>query len=171
MEKYIVFIQVHGQPGILEAEVSDAATLAEIHAALAALGIKIDAETLIFIDEAEQHEQGEPHQRVGRLKPGCRIHVSGCKHIKTTVHFAHHTAGRDFAPGTRVRKVKEWAVREFRMDPKDAAEHVLQLCNSTDRPSTDTPLHQLVQGHDCRLCFDLVPDKRVEGHHDGRDRA
>jgi hypothetical protein len=49
------------------------------------------------------------------------------------------------------------------MDPKDAAEHVLQLCNSTDRPPSDTPLHQLVHGPHCALCFDLVPEKRVEG--------
>jgi hypothetical protein len=49
------------------------------------------------------------------------------------------------------------------LSPKDAAEHVLQLCNSTERPPSDTPLHQLVQGHACELCFDLVPEKRVEG--------
>jgi hypothetical protein len=24
-------------------------------------------------------------------------------------------------------------------------------------------LHQLVHGHACELCFDLVPEKRVEG--------
>jgi hypothetical protein len=40
---------------------------------------------------------------------------------------------------------------------------VLQICNSADRPPSDTPLHQLVHGHDCSLCFDLVPEKRVEG--------
>jgi hypothetical protein len=59
--------------------------------------------------------------------------------------------------------VKEWAVHKFELNPKDAAEHVLQLCQSTDRPSTDTPLLQLVGDHACTLCFDLVPDKRVEG--------
>ena len=66
-------------------------------------------------------------------------------------------------PGARVRAVKEWAVRKFKMDPKDAADHVLQVCKSTARPASDTPLHQLLHGHDCALCFDLVPEKRVEG--------
>jgi hypothetical protein len=59
--------------------------------------------------------------------------------------------------------VKAWAAQTFKLSAKDAAEHVLQLCNSTDRPPSDTPLHQLVHGHGCELCFDLVPEKRVEG--------
>ena len=59
--------------------------------------------------------------------------------------------------------MKEWAARTFKMDPKDAAEHVLQICKSTERPASNTPLQQLVQGHTCAVCFDLVPEKRVEG--------
>ena len=54
----IIFIQVHGRPGILEAELSEAATLGELHDALAAVGVPVDAETFIFIDEAEDHLQG-----------------------------------------------------------------------------------------------------------------
>ena len=89
--------------------------------------------------------------------------MTRCRRIKTTVHFLDKTAEHEFAPGARVRAVKEWAVQTFKQSPKDAAEHVLQLCHSTERPSSDTPLHQLVQGHACDLCFDLVPEKRVEG--------
>ena len=106
---------------------------------------------------------GPHHEHLGHVKGGSRIHVSRCKRIKTTVHFAHQTVEREFAPGIRVRAVKAWAVHELKMDPRDAAEHVLQLCGSTERPSTDTPLIQLVHGHGCEVCFDLVPDKRVEG--------
>jgi hypothetical protein len=61
-----------------------------------------------------------------------------------------------------VRAVKVWSVKQFGLDHKDAAEHVLQRCGSTDRPPSDTPLHTLLEG-DCALCFDLVPEKRVEG--------
>lgn len=163
MSKPIIFIQVHGRPGILEAELSEAATLGELHDVLTAAGIQIDAETFIFIDDAEHHQHGDRHQLVDRLKHGSRIHVSRCKRIKTTVYFLDKTAEHEFPPGARVRAVKEWAVCNFRMNPKDAAEHVLQLCSSTKRPSSDTPLHELVEGHGCALCFDLVPEKRVEG--------
>ena len=167
MSKVIVFIQVHGTPGVLEAELSAATTLGELQDGLAAAGVTLDAETLIFIDEAGDHLGGDRNDPVHGVKHGCRIHVSRCKRIKTTAHYLEKTAERDFPPGARVRAVKEWAVHKFELNPKDAAEHVLQLCKSSDRPSSDTPLHQLVgghhHGHGCGVCFDLVPDKRVEG--------
>ncbi len=163
MSKPIIFIQVHGRPGILEAELSEAATIGEIHDALAAAGIQIDAETVIYVDDAEDHLYGDRKAPAAGLKHGSRIHVTRCKRIKVTVNFLEKSAEESFPPGTRVRKVKDWAVRTFEMDPKDAAEHVLQLCKSTERPASDTPLQQLVQGHACAVCFDLVPEKRVEG--------
>jgi len=174
MSKIIVFIQVHGQSGVREAELSAASNLGELQDALVAAGVKLDAETFLFLDEGEEHLCGERQHPVHGLKHGCRIHLSRCKRIKTTVQFLEKSAERDFPPGARVRAVKEWAVRKFELSPKDAAEHVLQLCKSTERPPSDTPLLQLVGGHDhhdchehgrhgCKLCFDLVPDKRVEG--------
>jgi hypothetical protein len=163
MSKTLIFIQAHGRPGILEAELSEAALLGELHDALAAVGITVAAETFIFIDETEDHLHGHRHEPVPGLKHGARVHVTRCRRIKATVHFLDKTAEHAFAPGARVRAVKEWAAHTFKLSPKDAAEHVLQLCNSTERPSSDTPLHQLVHGHGCELCFDLVPEKRVEG--------
>jgi hypothetical protein len=163
MSKPVIFIQVQGRPGILESELSEAATLGELHDALASLGIKVDADTFVFIDEFEEHEQGERDYPISGLRHGARIHVCRCRRIKTTVHFLERTAEHEFAPGRRVRAVKEWAVHTFKLNPKDAAEHVLQICNSTRRPASDTPLHELVEGQGCALCFDLVPEKRVEG--------
>jgi hypothetical protein len=163
MSKLIVFVQVHGRPGVLEAELSASTTLGELYDALTTVGVKLDAESLVFIDEAEDPLAGDLQGPVRGLKHGSRVHVGRCKRIKTTVHYLEKTAERDIPPGVRVRAVKEWAVHKFELNPKDAAEHVLQLCQSTDRPSSDTPLIQLVGDHGCAVCFDLVPDKRVEG--------
>jgi hypothetical protein len=163
MSKTIIFIQVHGQPGVLEAELAEAATLGDLHDALAGVGVQVDTETFIFIDEAEDHLHGDRDKPVHGLKHGARVHISRCHRIKTTVHFLDKTAEHPFPPGARVRAVKAWAVHRFGLDPKDAAEHVLQICNATERPSSDTPLHCLVHGHECAVCFDLVPEKRVEG--------
>jgi hypothetical protein len=163
MPKLIIFIQVHGRAGIFEGELSEAATLGELHDVLTALGVHVDAETFIFVDEAEHPHHGERHHPIPGIKHGCRIHVGRCKRIKTTVHFLEKSAEQEFPPGARVRAVKEWAVRTFKLSPTDAAEHVLQLCNSTKRPASDTPLQELLDGHSCAVCFDLVPEKRVEG--------
>ena len=163
MSKTIVFIQIHGRPGILETELAEAATLGELHDALAGVGVQVDAETFIFIDEAEEHVHGQRHEPIHGLKHGARVHVSRCHRITSTVHFLDKTAEHQFSPGARVRAVKAWAVHKFGLDSKDAAEHVLQICNSTERPPSDTPLNHLVHGHDCTVCFDLVPETRVEG--------
>jgi len=163
MSKITIFIQTHGRADIAEAETAAAATVGELHDILAANGIAISGETAIFIDEAEEPLPGERHHPVNGLKHGSRIHVGHFKKIAVTVHFHHKTEKHHFPPGARVRAVKHWAVHAFGMPPKDAAEHVLQICDSTSRPASDTPLHQLVHAHDCTLCFNLVPEKRIEG--------
>jgi hypothetical protein len=163
MSEHLIFIQTHGSPKIVEAEISAAPTIGELHDALAQREIVIVAEAFIFIDEAEEPIHGQRHEPVHGLKHGGRVHVTRCRRIKTTVHFLDKTAEHEFPPGTRVRAVKAWAGHTFKLNPKDTAEHVLQLCNSTERPPSDTPLHQLVRGHGCELSFDLVPEKRVEG--------
>lgn len=157
-----IFIQPHDRSGIIEAALKEAATLGDLHDALAAAGVPIEADTLIFIDEAEQHLHGERHYPVPGIKQGARIHVTRCKRIKAIVHFLDQTEEHEFPPGVRVRTVKAKAVHAFHMTPADAADHVLQLCKSTERPTSDTPLHELAKGG-CGVCFDLVPEKRVEG--------
>lgn len=157
-----IFIQSHDRPGIIEAALKEAATLGDLHDVLVAAGLPINADTFIFIDEAEECLHGELRQPLPGIKRGARIHVARCKRIKATVHFLDQTDEHDFPPGVRVRAVKTKAVHAFHMTPADAADHVLQLCGSTERPASDTPLHELVKGA-CSVCFDLVPEKRVEG--------
>ena len=158
----ILFIQSHDRSEIIEASLKEAATLGDLHDLLVTAGVVIDADTFIFMDEAEECLQGERHQLLRGIKRGGRIHVTRCKHIKVPVHFLDKTDEHEFPPGARVRAVKAHAVRAFHVTPKDAADHVLQLCGSTVRPASDTPLHELTKDS-CTVCFDLVPEKRVEG--------
>lgn len=158
----IIFIQTHDRPGIIEAALKDDTTLGDLLDAMASANVTIDNDTFIFIDEAEKHLNGERHQHLPSIKRGARIHVTRCKCIKTTVQFLDKTEEYEFPPGVRVRAVKAQAVHALHMTPQDAADHVLQLCGSTERPASDTPLHELAKGG-CSVCFDLVPEKRVEG--------
>jgi len=163
MSKTLVFIQVQGRPGIVEVEIPTPATVGDIHDALKQLGIEIDKDMATFVDESERHEREDRQAEIENVKRGCRIHLTRCRKVDVTVHFLNKTIECVFPPGARVRAVKEWAVREFKINPTDAGEHVLQLCNSTKQPPTDTPLAELVQDRSCDVCFDLVPEKRVEG--------
>jgi len=103
MSNLLIFIQVHDRPEILETEIPAAATLGELHAALAVLGITVDAETFIFVDEAEEHEHNERNEPLRHVKHGSRVHVGRCKRIATTANFLDKSEERAFPPGARVR--------------------------------------------------------------------
>jgi hypothetical protein len=163
MSKTIIFIQADGTPGVTEAEITIPATVRDLHEAFKTYGIDFDKEHDAFVDEADNSVPRDAKAIVEGLKHGSRVHVTRCKKIKVTVHYMHRTIDRAFAPGTRVRAVKQWAVRELKLNPTDAGEHVLQLCNSTIQPPTDAALAELVNGWSCDVCFDLVPEKRIEG--------
>ncbi len=163
MSQVTLFVQVQGDATIVEVTIPANVTEAELHAALAGAGVRVTPDVQLFIDESDDSVSATCDRPVPGLKHGARVHVSRCHRIKTTVNYLDKSAEREFPPGTRVRSVKTWAAREFHLDHKDAAEHVLQICGSAVRPATDTPLHALVRSHECAVCFDLVPEKRVEG--------
>lgn len=118
----------------------------------------------VFSEDSEEPlaEHDElPHDPNG--KPG-RFHVHRCRRITVTVTFNGVSEERVFGPGVPLATVKKWAaIRAFGMDPGDAAEHVLQLTGTSDRPEPDTHIGALVSCPACSLAFDLVPLKRVEG--------
>lgn len=159
----IVFIQVHGQPALTEMQLGENATFEQLEDQLRTIGVDLDRDTLIFLDEEDEPLDRKRHKSLPPIKQGCRIQVTKCRKIRVTVNFLDKSAEHDFAPSHRVKKVKSWAVEKFGLDRNDAAEHVLQMCGSTDRPTTDTPLQQIALPGTCSVCFDLVPDKRVEG--------
>ena len=163
MRQSTLFVQVHGNPNVVEVSVAEQATATELLQALAGAGVATSPELSVFIDENEEHVSAETKGVLAGLRHGARVHVVRCRRIKTSVHYIDRTIERAFGPGVRVHTVKKWAAREFSLDHADAAEHVLQICRSTERPASDTPLHTLAHGSDCAVCFDFVPEKRVEG--------
>jgi hypothetical protein len=113
-----------------------------------------DDEPLALDDLLPKSKNGQP----------VRLHVHRCRKVGVAVTFNVVTKENRFAPGRTIASVKKWAaIKAFEMDPGDAAEHVLQLAGTTDRPEPDTHIGSLVTCPQCQLAFDLVPLKRVEG--------
>jgi hypothetical protein len=162
MSECVLFVQAQGDSRVVEVVVPEKVSESALLARLKEIGMLGAPDLLVFVDEAEDQVRGESDRPIEGVRDGARVHITSCRRIRVTVHYLEKTVERDFAPGTRVRNVKAWAVREFHLDHKDAAEHVLQICESAERPSGDTPLHTLLHGV-CVLCFNLVPEKRVEG--------
>lgn len=163
MSNIIVFVHCGADPGITEINIPEGARLADAHNAFKAAGIVLDGESCVFVDEDDHAYREDVSARLGSLKHGSHLHLCRCRKIAVTVNYLDQTAERKFAPGTRVRRVKEWAVKHFGIEATDAGEHILRVRDSTDEPATDTPLHALSAFPECRVCFDLVPEKRVEG--------
>jgi len=163
MSDISIFIQVHGKDEVAELIVAETIAEAALYDLLRAEGHITDASFKVYIDDAEQYVPHDGDGPVCGLKHGSRVHVTHCHRVRVTVHYLDKATHHEFAPGVRVRTVKAWAVNKFELDHKDALEHVLQVCNSKVRPASDTPLHALTHGRECTVCFDLVPEKRIEG--------
>lgn len=93
------------------------------------------------------------------------VHLSRCVRVAVTVHYNSRDLSETFGPGVPMHRVKEWAVgnKGFNLTPVDAAEHVLQLTGTSDRPDEDVHIGSLVGAGGCKVEFDLVAKVRVEG--------
>jgi hypothetical protein len=97
------------------------------------------------------------------LKRHRHIHVHKCRHVAVEVNFNGKTKRRRFSPAATVGVVAHWARKKFHLDAAAAAEYVLQLCNSLDRPRPATHLGELTQPPKCAVCFDLVKEVTPQG--------
>lgn len=121
----------------------------------------VGPDAFVFLDDDDEPAAGT--RRFQELKPGTRVHVSTCRRIEVTLNYLDQTISHPFPPGTSLKRVKDWAAKALHIAPTDAAEHVLQLCGVNERPASDTPLSELTGACGCAVCFEFVPDKRVEG--------
>ena len=167
MEELILFVHRAGVEAPVEISIASSATGAELlrHPQVAALADP-DGSPLDLVIFIEEEVAPHPHGKAlgdGGVRHGSRVHV--CRHheVEVEVYFMRNVAHHRFSPGTRVRRVKDWAAQHFGLIVNDAADHVLHVHGSNEAPSPATPLSALLRGHHHKLAFDLVPAKRVEG--------
>ena len=122
-----------------------------------------DGEYLVFVEDELEPLDAHGHLPKGKEGEPVRVHVHRCREIAVTVTFNGAITADPFAPGRTIESVKKAMAHALGLDPRDAAEHVLQLAGSTERPDADTHIGSLVSHGTCVLAFDLVPLKRVEG--------
>ena len=134
----------------------------EIGSLVIEIGIAAD-EILIFVEENASPLPKHIPITHGGAKHGSRLHMSRGHEVEVDIHFVGRTAKHNFPPGTRLRRIKDWAVQHFGLAANDAIEHVLKVEGSSEIPSPGWPLSALVRGHHCKVSLDLVPAKRVEG--------
>lgn len=116
----------------------------------------------LFVQDSDTPlHPGRPLPKPPHDGPLC-LHVHRCKAITVEASFNGRTKEVELAPGRTVGATKTYvATKLFKMTEHDAAEHVLQLAGTAERPDTDTHIGALAKH--CRVAFDLVPLVRVEG--------
>lgn len=97
------------------------------------------------------------------IADGLRVQLHRQKGIDVTVNYAGRDVNRTFRPSATVARVKKWATHELGITPSDAAELMLQVTGTDNRPDTDTHIGALVKTPAKKLSFDLVPSPRVNG--------
>jgi len=119
---------------------------------------------VVFVEDAD--EPVDVVVTVAELskKGPVKVHFHRCRHVEVSVSYGGQTASKRFGPGATIARIKLWAaVHEFRMTPGDAAEHLLQIKGTTDRPSSSTHVGSMVKCPHCAIVFDLIPHARVQG--------
>lgn len=160
-----LFLQGEGLGEVVLIRVPTQGTIHDIIEQAKNHGISADDELLVFAEDEEDPLSPDRSIEASQLKHRGRIHVHRCRRVKVTVNYNALEKSRVFAPAATVARVKKWAVGDngFDLDDVDAAEHVLQICESDRRPDDDTHIGSLVTVPACSLCFDLLPKVRIEG--------
>ena len=119
-----------------------------------------DEEVFIFVeDEDDEHAL----EKLEEIPDGLRVQLHRLKGIDVIVRYAGREVRRSFRPSATVGRVKKWATHEMGVAPSDAAEIMLQISGTDNRPDTDIHIGTLVKAPKRTLEFDLVPSPRVNG--------
>jgi hypothetical protein len=161
-----IFIQAEGVRDIRMLDVPRNASVRDVVTAAAAQGFlaAADGKAAVFAEDVDEALPLDATLEAAGIGHRGSVHVHRCRKVAVSVHF-NGTKSRTFAPGTTVHRVKEWAVSKqgFNLSPVDAAEHVLQVTGTNDRPDEDVHIGTLVSVPNCALELDLVAKVRVEG--------
>jgi hypothetical protein len=167
-----VFIHSGGVEAVQSIVVARDATLGD---GLRSAGIRIDEGVMLLVgrqafrpDPDVVDDEDEPlalDMPFGDLVRSGHAHVVAhtCRQIAVTVQYQNRSIDRRFSPARTVADVRAWAIRRLGLRDDPANDKlVLEICDSDRRPRPDVRIGTLT-GRTCALCFDLVPEKIVEG--------
>lgn len=115
---------------------------------------------LLYLEDSDDEHAIE---KLTEIPHGLRVHLHRLKGIDVVVRYAGRDVRRTFRPSATILRVKRWATHDLGIAPSDAAELMLQISGTEQRPDSDTHIGALVKFPDKSLCLDLVPSTRVNG--------
>lgn len=163
-----LFVQGEGLTVIELVRISEQSPLSELREKLSPLQVNASDLTatddfIFLLENSESELASNKTIKELKLKNRERIHIHRCRKIEVGVNFNGKEIAKSFPPSKTIAKIKHWADKKFGIEGVDATEHALQICGTAKRPDDDIHLGTLVNCNNCKVCFDLVPKKRVEG--------
>lgn len=162
MKQVQIFYQVEGAQQIQEITATDDESLGAVKSRIAEKH-GLDTSAVLFLEDADEAPDETTTVNDAAGSRGARFHVHRCRSIAVTVAFGGRKIEHRFGPNVTIARLKAVAAEKFGMSPQDAAEHVLQIAGTHDRPTPGTHLGALATCPTCRVAFDLVPEERVNG--------
>lgn len=166
MSKIEVFLQGEGAKDVILVRVPKEGSVHDLLNAAREHGVILDGDghaSAVFIEDREEPVEIDASLEEAGIRHRGHVHVHRAHRIDVSVNFNAMSRARVFPPSATVGRVKKWAIKEFGMSEKDAADHVLQITGSNLRPDEDIHIGTLVTHPEHRISFDLVPKVRVEG--------
>lgn len=161
-----LFLQGEGIRDVKLVRLPSNATVRDIaDAAKSAGALGDDGGVIVTIEDADEELVPEVSLSTAGVRHRGRVHVHRCRRVVATVNYNGQAKALDFAPSATIERLHRRATgrQGFGLADADAAEHLLQLCGSAERPDVETHVGTLVTAPACTVCFDLVPKQRVEG--------
>lgn len=157
-----IYVQVEGSPQMQLVEVPSNARLQEVLAAIAAKGIPVADDAVLFLEDEENelprsarlNELGIGHRR--------RLHCHRCHKIRVSVTY-NVTESRAFPPSTTIDRLKQWAEKSFEKAGYDVTEMALQLAGTAEQPEGEVHLGTLVRHPQCEVAFNFTGKPLVQG--------
>jgi hypothetical protein len=160
--KVMIFVQSELLSDVQAVQVEHASGGAGLREALLAILPKSpEAQALqLYVEDSDDEHAIE---KLAEIPDGLRVHAHRLKGIDVTVRYAGRDVRRTFRPSATILRVKRWAVQELGVSASDAAELMVQISGTEQRPDPDTHIGALVKFPNKTLCLDLVPSTRVNG--------
>jgi hypothetical protein len=166
MSRNEIYLQSEGHTGARVIEVEATATVRDLVDGAETQGVSLHEDLILFIEGKEtEHLISEVLERLLSelfIEHGSKIHFHRSRLIPITVRFDAESIKHSFRPSTTVQHIKQWAVKEFKLDAFVEVDHGLKLCGQTAFLSENAHIGSLAQ-KDCEVCLILSPKRPVHG--------
>jgi hypothetical protein len=160
----MIELYIHSENGVDPKliKTSEDATVKQLLKDLGLGSAEEGALSLFREDEAEPFDKNRTLQEL-EIRHRQHLHVSRCKKVRVSV-FYNTEKIENFPPSTKVKKVLKWAIDEFRLTPKEAADKTLVLSSDKNNElPMDAHIGSFVAHGECSLSLALTAPVEVQG--------